>query len=75
MKETYPARKYRKRTLKELNTYDRASIVHDNLVDLRSQEDVARQHRVSKTLVSRLAKTLRKNHNALKELQAKEDKE
>ena len=52
--EVVPSRKYKKRHLKTLTANERAAIVHGYLVECLSQQDVARRHRVSTSMVGRL---------------------
>ena len=50
----YPAGKYKKRKLTQLTTADITDIVYDYLVAFHSREEVARKHRVSPNLVTKM---------------------
>jgi hypothetical protein len=66
----FPGRKYAKRSSNQLTAEEKIAIVHSVVVDLRSHDDTARLHRVSKTLVQSLVSKAQNNIKFLKELLA-----
>ena len=67
-----PNKRWKKRTLKQLDANERIAIVHDYLCIGFKQADVAVHHQVSPLLVSRLTKALRKDYGAIQNLREKE---
>ena len=51
IRERYPIGRYRKRPMKELTIDERIDIVYAFIIEQKIGIDVARQYRVSKTLV------------------------
>jgi hypothetical protein len=64
----YPNRKYRQRHRNELSADERTEVVHSVLVGKVDHETVARTHRISKTLVSNLARLAKANPKYFEEL-------
>ena len=69
--DTYPGGHYKKRRLMELAIEEQVAIVHACLVEFQTVDDIARHHRITKTLVHRLVKAVRANPHHFQQLRSK----
>ena len=65
---SFPAGKYKKRQLKQLTANHRIEILHSYLIEFKPQKDVAKEYRVSPSLVGRLARDFKSKPQMLDKL-------
>ena len=69
-----PGHKYVKRRLHQLSLAEKVDICHEVIVEKMAYDDIARQHRVAKSLITYLMGRVRKNKDYIQDLKQESDR-